>query len=611
MQVAVSETLNRGKKKNNSISLLFIGQDGVGKTSLKKSLLGEESDEKEPSNIGIEFDVVEVKENDKSKPWKRASDDQCIASEQYTNGVLCKEVARKIAERKEERKDQFGGEGSSGTEDVSGDGANDKAERGDKDGPGDGDGEDYPSHNDSRMKDGEGKNSQEKCMKVQLKYHLSDDLKRKIAENVENYRGDTMDTIRFMLEDVGGQSVFYDVHSIMLRLRALFILVIDLSKSLDNNAHSKFVDKDTKKEIDQENLLRETNFDYVTRWMAALRNLNPWNKEVENEQPKTILVFTKPDKLNSPEEVDQKYDEINEVLDRRFERIDCDSLIVGKYVIKNTTLRNEEEADQLKVLRETIFKTSQEILKNQEETPIRWLMLERALDNLRSSKDHKDRPYISLSEAQKLGEQCQVNETFREAMKFFHQENIVVHFHGNLPMSDLVVLHSECLVKIFTQVFTIALNRSSRAWKKLTRKGVLNFDQLPTALVEESQKEALKDMIVRTFLTSHWKRNIYLVPSMVIKKWKESEVDEVMSSSLKPSLYVNFKDDTIPLGLYTRVQIEVLKWALGDVEHYDEMPRFRCNCCRIFKHENDIPYSLILIRHVSSMQVAISGGNFY
>ena len=97
----VSETLKHGKKKNNRISLLFIGQDGVGKTSLKKSLLGEESDEKEPSTIGIEFDVVEVNDNDKFEPWRRAADDQLIASENYADGVLGREIARKIAESNE------------------------------------------------------------------------------------------------------------------------------------------------------------------------------------------------------------------------------------------------------------------------------------------------------------------------------------------------------------------------------------------------------------------------------------------------------------------------------------------------------------------------------
>ena len=91
----MTETLKHGGKKNNRISLLFIGQDGVGKTSLKKSLLGEETAKDQASTIGIEYEVVEVKENDKSKPWKRAADGQFIASKQYTDEIIAKETARR------------------------------------------------------------------------------------------------------------------------------------------------------------------------------------------------------------------------------------------------------------------------------------------------------------------------------------------------------------------------------------------------------------------------------------------------------------------------------------------------------------------------------------
>ena len=71
---------------------------GVGKTSLKKSLFGEESGDKEASTVGIEFDVIEVKDNNKHETWQRAADQQYIASEEYKNLVLGKEVARKITE---------------------------------------------------------------------------------------------------------------------------------------------------------------------------------------------------------------------------------------------------------------------------------------------------------------------------------------------------------------------------------------------------------------------------------------------------------------------------------------------------------------------------------
>ena len=155
MKQAVSETLKHGKKKNNRISLLFIGQGRVGKTSLKKSLLGEASKKKEPSTIGIEFDVVEVQENDKSNPWRHAKDDQFITSEIYTHNVLRKEVARVMAESKEEPEEGRGGsaagdeddgvelEGESGdpseTKNGSEEGADDEVGQGDKDRARDGD----------------------------------------------------------------------------------------------------------------------------------------------------------------------------------------------------------------------------------------------------------------------------------------------------------------------------------------------------------------------------------------------------------------------------------------------------------------------------------------
>ena len=141
----VSETLKPGKKKNNRVSLLFIGQDGVGKTSLKKCLLDEESNEKEPSTVGIEFYVVEVNDNDKSKPWKRSTDDQFIASQNYVYGVLGKEIAKKIAETKEGPEEDRARNGVKARGDVgtanqyegeNGDGIKDEGKNGANDGMG-------------------------------------------------------------------------------------------------------------------------------------------------------------------------------------------------------------------------------------------------------------------------------------------------------------------------------------------------------------------------------------------------------------------------------------------------------------------------------------------
>ena len=53
-----------------------------------------------------------------------------------------------------------------------------------------------------------------------------------------------------MVGDVAGQSVFYDVRSIMLLLRAIFIYVFDLTRPLDDKAQRMFMERGEKKEKD-------------------------------------------------------------------------------------------------------------------------------------------------------------------------------------------------------------------------------------------------------------------------------------------------------------------------------------------------------------------------
>ena len=244
-------------------------------------------------------------------------------------------------------------------------------------------------------------------------------------------------------------------------------------------------------------------------------------------------------------------------------------------------------------------------------------MLERALDTVRRSEDVKDHQYITLDEARELDEkESKVIETFSEAMKFFHDENIIVHFHDDPSLRDLFVLDAAWLVKLFTEILTVAPDWScptahSLAWKKLTEKGVLSFENLLNALINQSQKKALKDMMVRVGLISHWRKDVYLVPSMVTRRREESDIHKMLSSCLQPSLYINFCGDSIPLGVFTRFLVELFKWARGEVEDDDnvEMPEFLCNYCRIFKSEDTIEYSVILIWHISRVQVTISGMN--
>ena len=631
--------MQHGGKKNNRISLLFIGQDGVGKTSLKKSILGEKAEQDQASTIGIEYEVVEVKESNKSNPWKRAADSQFIASKQYTDNIIAKETAKRkyesqnnlVEEDKDEsrRHDEDGQESDKfGGGEIESDVDECEGERRYEAGGGEVEGNKFAtaggSHQDEGEKNVEEERKTQESRKLQMEYQVSDKQIEEAMKNVDNFHDDTMDTIRFLVGDVGGQSVFYDVHSTMLRLTTLFTLVVDLTKSPNDVAQPKFVEEETKKVEDLGNAMQETNLDYLTRWAAALRNLNPCDNDAETEnavesleQPKTIIVYTKSDKL-SDEEVETKKEEVRRAVDEQLRRVGCNSLIVREFVIKNMEPRSPEESKDLEDLRATIFETAQDILKKQEKTPVNWLVLERLLDEKKREATMRDRPYIEFDEAKQLGKQCKVvDKTFNDAMKFFHEENIVVHFQGNPPISDLVVLDPAWLVKLFTEVITVSKNRSlppaqSSAWNDLREKGKLNFDKLPTKLDNHRGiEDSLKEMMVRAGLICFWRENIYLVPSMVKEKMEKKDILKLLSDPkcLKPSLFLDFKDKSIPLGFYTRFQVELWKW--DDSSRESEQWQFWCNFMRLVKTLNGSTYSVILVRHLSRIEFAILGRSFW
>ena len=132
---------------------------------------------------------------------------------------------------------------------------------------------------------------------------------------------------------------------------------------------------------------------------------------------------------------------------------------------------------------------------------------------------------------------------------------------------------------------------------------------LPVVLKGHRQKEALINMMVRAGLICHWKEDTYFVPNMVTKGMKEKEIQNVLSHCLQPSLYIDFQGDCIPLGFYTRFQLEFIKWAKIDEDEEDVSapPEFTCNFSRFTKKENGVGYGVILVRRITRIQVAILG----
>ena len=114
--------------------------------------------------------------------------------------------------------------------------------------------------------------------------------------------------------------------------------------------------------------------------------------------------------------------------------------------------------------------------------------------------------------------------------------------------------------------------------------------------------------MVRARLICRWRGNVYLVPSMVNKRFEEKEIEELLSKCLKPTLFLDFADKSIPLGFYTRFLIQIIKWANnGHLECASKELQLFCNFMRVEKHKNSVTYSVVVVRHISRIEFAILG----
>ena len=95
VEAARLEAEKYGMKQNNRISVFFIGQDRVGKTSLKKNLMGVPFEGREPSIVGIEVHVIDVDEKNK-KHWQLTEYQQLMVSDDLVSRTLIEDIAKRM-----------------------------------------------------------------------------------------------------------------------------------------------------------------------------------------------------------------------------------------------------------------------------------------------------------------------------------------------------------------------------------------------------------------------------------------------------------------------------------------------------------------------------------
>ena len=601
---AYGKALTKGKACHKRISLILIGQDQAGKTSLKKSLKGENFNEKEESTVGIETDSLYLKAS--TEIWKsgKVKEEVQFDPEDQFGHLATAELLRKIS--REDMKNvawlspELDSVSDTKSESV-------LVPPGKSSAKSSRHGSTKPLRNTESL---QGRFPEEVARLVE-----------KMLQEEENANHE--DNIYSVLWDFGGQSVYYETHPIFLKEKAIYILVSDLSRDPGERAILPVKTGLFEGKVDID--CNKTNLDYLDFWMSAIYSLV--SPDVLSSQettpnashvlprrlPPVFLVCTHADKPSDGSNArDLALEMYGTLLCKRYR----EHLYKDVFVVDNTKFGGEEECVEVRRLREEVLAVAKEMELTKEEIPVKWLRYE---NKLRKKHDK----WITHEEAKRIAfEDCGIQEDdeFSTLLNFLHDQRIVIHFSGSPELERMVILDPQWLVDVLKNVITVRRFKHTEhpvkdLWIQLEETGILDEKLIDHAwrdlLDNQESHKSLIAIMERLSLISPWPSSKdskqYLVPSMLMSP-PTDDVLQLLDSVNFPSLFVTFASGRVPPGLFSRLILHFLQWC-GEEWKSKVSPELFHNFA-MFHILPDQGISVIFWCHSTAIEVAVySGGN--
>ncbi|KXJ13106.1 Caspase-8 [Exaiptasia diaphana] len=372
--------------------------------------------------------------------------------------------------------------------------------------------------------------------------------------------------------DFAGQHLYYASHPVFMSHRAIYILVYNLGKDLDDKAEHRA--RQGTREIVLDNASNETNLDNLLSWLVSVHCLCQPHTDsgVETEDyicPPVIIVGTHADELPGSE------DEKKRLIQTKQRKIES---AIEKCEFQNHVLRpffvvdnSKSDDDGIKSLHLKINEVLDMEPYFPESVPIRWFHFEKALQSL---VQEKKTSFLSLKELSEIAEQvCSIDQTEIAAMlNFYHDLGKIIKYGGT------VVLDAKWLINLFKSLITIEPDevkaKHRKLWRELAETGRLHTNLINHVFQEqlkyapsETKNDAKKDILhmmeyfglIAQIIPSDQKDGYcHLVPSHLTSS-PEEELKKCQPSSDEPCpLYIRFEDGFIPHGLYFQL---ICQWC--------------------------------------------------
>ena len=624
---AYNNALAEGQACVKRVPLMIVGQDGSGKTSVKKSLKGICFNPDEDSTLGIEVDRYDFKVT--TEIWKTGEKDEeantgtTVTSFEYNAARWVADkltTHEKIAEVKKTSPAESAGydfeEIDNTKEREPNETLSDATFLESSINPASTDTTDDEPNLSTREVRNPTELEPEEDLLINALEKLPDfdDVAKLLPQFLRENWEDDKEDIYSILWDFAGQSVYYVTHPLFLTRRAIYFLVYDLSRNPSDKA-TPLVKQGVYKAFNADEYNLKTNFDYLDFWMSSLAALgDPETVLPYKKFPAVFLVCTHADQpycARDPAEL--AYEIFGDLRAKPY-----GAHLFDVFCVDNSKSGTKSECKEIMRLRDKVHVISKELPHVTEAIPIKWLKYEKALRVLKES-DYK---FISLVTAKEIASKvCYINDSeIVTVLNFLHDLRVLIHFDDTPELSELVFLDIQWLIDVFKNVITVRSFHEEKnfahLWKRLEIEGILEDELLKhvwnSLIPQRETHESLIAIMEKFSLLCPWPSSQdfsdkrYIVPSMLQTR-PPKEISNLVESAKIPSLFIKFDTGRVPPGLFPRFVLEFFLWCGREFPRL-ALPQLYHNFARFNNFPNE-GLSVVLLCHSSTIEVIVVSAN--
>ena len=401
-------------------------------------------------------------------------------------------------------------------------------------------------------------------------------------------------SIKVFVHDFAGQSIYYDTHFCFLKMLCPYLLVVDASVDLDEPSQPRFKFKSVDVERKLNDPILETNLDRLLSWLTVLARLSDFFNEIlerddlEYKLPPVVIVLTNIDRCKG--NIDEVVKRIKELISRKA----FQNVLPDIFLIDNTSL--ERNGTEIKKLRELVYELCTSILKKQPPMPVRWLQFEGVLSDMMLNEG---KMHISIEDARAAAKSCNIDDA-DAALKFLHHQAVIVH-HSQSPV---VVLDPPWLMNLFTEIITVPpkkIPKDAPLYDLLMSNGILMQDYIQRKV----DGKLLEDLMKQFSLICSWEyegKCAYVVPSVAPLMDEGEGIQERLSTSPIIPGFIHFNWSYVPLGYYTKFQIQMINHCREDLLR---TPEIYCNYTLLSFRRPEGEFDVYLIKIPGKIKVGI------